>query len=76
MLWTRRRGEARAGRWSLSRHAREAILAPVFAADAVMHEEQARRIVTPLDLQQALVIRPPIRALPLRLEQAALSLAT
>src|SRR5205809_651031 len=52
--------------------ARESVGAPVFAADAVVHEEEAIRIVFVLDRAQLRVIPAPERLLPARIEVVAL----
>src|SRR5580704_16408981 len=43
-------------------------LARLLAADAVVHPEDVRRVVAPLDLEQPRVVRPPETVLPVRLE--------
>lgn len=44
--------------------------APLFAADAVMHEKEAVQIVFFLDVEQSRIVRPPIIALPIAREEA------
>ena len=50
----------------------ESVSAPVFAADAMMHSEQAVRVVAPLDIGEARVVRTPEGLLPVLLEIVAL----
>jgi hypothetical protein len=56
----------------ISRKAREAIGAPVFAADAVMDEEQTGGIVLGFHSAQPRIIRPPEGDLPVAFEKIAL----
>src|SRR5437764_447402 len=49
----------------------EAVGAPVFAANPVMHEEEAVGVVFLLDGQQSRIVRAPIGGLPVGLEEVA-----
>jgi len=55
-----------------SRYPREPVLAPVFAAHAVVDEEQSIRIVPLLDAPQLGIIRSPILLLPRFVEEVTL----
>jgi len=48
------------------------VVAPVLAADTMMGKEQPVRVIMPLDGLQPLVIRAPIRVLPILLKKVAL----
>src|SRR5215470_8040779 len=52
-------------------HSGEAVGAPRLGAHAVMHEEEAGRVILLLDAEQPRIVRAPVGVLPLSLEEAA-----
>src|SRR5580765_5934811 len=56
---------------SAPRHPSKAVGAPLFAADPVMGEKEARRVVRLLDAEQSWIVRTPIGFLPFAGKEAA-----